>query len=156
MKRRAIFKAMGNLTITNLTTAKIYRGWFIKPWQLMARQFSLLNKTTVSVVVVKATTMKRLNSAYHGQFKVTDVLSFNYSPAAALWEIIICYPQARHQAKLHNWPIKSELQLLFIHGLLHQLGFNDQTLSQQLKMDKEQKRWLQKLVKAGGWSGLNC
>lgn len=147
MKRSASHQARAKLIITNLTTVKVNRHLFIKVWQLMTRRFKLLRYTHLSVVIVNPSTIKRLNSIYHGQLKTTDVLSFNYGSAAALWEIIICYPQAKLQAQKQGWSVNQELQLLFIHGLLHQLGFNDYTKQQQLKIDQEQQRWLKKLTK---------
>lgn len=41
-----------------------------------------------------------------------------------LGEIIICYPQAKKQAKKLNHSLEEELTILLIHGTLHLLGYD--------------------------------
>ena len=40
-----------------------------------------------------------------------------------LGEIVICYPQAKKQAKRINHLLEKELAILFVHGILHLLGY---------------------------------
>jgi len=41
-----------------------------------------------------------------------------------LGEVIISYPQAVIQAEEHQHPIKREIAILIIHGVLHLLGYD--------------------------------
>ncbi len=108
----------------------------------------------VAIGIVGDRTMKRLNSAYRGKQKTTDVLSFNYTPITKLadarvvtgqvktkiqtnrleGDIIICFPQARRQARAIGNTINEELSFLFVHGLLHLLGYDHE------KSRKEERR----------------
>ncbi len=94
-------------------------------------------------------TIRDLNSDYRGESKVTDVLAFSSahsgpwqgeddphsspSPPDAkfptppdappyLGDVIVCLPQARRQADDAGHPLKNEIALLIIHGVLHLLG----------------------------------
>lgn len=63
----------------------------------------------------------------------TDVLTFDLNPSDNApdklldTDLIICYDQARRQAKEHNHTTPQELLLYIIHGTLHCLGYNDHT-----------------------------
>ncbi len=82
--------------------------------------------------------MRGLNSSYRGIDRPTDVLSFAFNEGSdpvsllrlgegerpLLGEIIIDYPQAIRQAEeIGNTPLR-ELSFLFLHGLLHLLGYD--------------------------------
>ncbi len=63
-----------------------------------------------------------------------------------LGEVFISYEQAIKQAKEYNHSLERELAFLFVHGLLHILGFDHQKKSDEKEMFGRQK---QILVKAG-------
>ncbi len=71
-----------------------------------------------------------LNKEYRGVDKPTDVLSFSYFGEErfpgddVVGEVVISVPTAKKQAKDHKKTLNQELQFLFIHGLLHVLGFD--------------------------------
>ena len=75
---------------------------------------------TVSIVFVGEAEIRRVNRAYRKKDKVTDVLAFE----APLMEVLICYPQARRQAKERGHTVKEEVMDLIIHGVLHTFGFD--------------------------------
>lgn len=52
-------------------------------------------------------------------------------------DIFICIPQAKRQAETLNHSLKKELAVLITHGVLHLVGFDDKTSTQQKKMHKE-------------------
>ena len=60
---------------------------------------------------------------------MTDVLAFpatgDLEPGQPhLGEIAIALPQAKRQARLARWPLRSEMALLVTHGFLHLLGYD--------------------------------
>jgi len=85
----------------------------------------------ISVAIVGPKEMKELNKRYRGRAKVTDVLSFE-----EVNEIVICYAEVKKQARLFNHSLKKETSRLFVHGLLHLLGFDHQQESDYLKMER--------------------
>lgn len=81
--------------------------------------------------------LQDLNRSFRGQDKPTDVLSFPADPADPatqtageppyLGDIIISVPRAAAQAQAAGQPLADELRLLAVHGLLHLLGYEDET-----------------------------
>lgn len=68
----------------------------------------------------------------------TDVISFDYSDENNSFdgEIFICYDIALENSKRFNVSLDNELKRLIIHGMLHLVGFDDQSPSQKRKMKK--------------------
>ena len=92
----------------------------------------------MSVVVVGDAEMKGLNQRYRQQASVTDVLSFPYGHDGG--EIVLCYSQAKRQAKLKQDSLRREVSWLLIHGLLHLLGYDhERTRDAQVMRPLEQK-----------------
>ena len=91
----------------------------------------------VDVSLVDAETIQTINRDYRGKDSVTDVISFAFADDKSelghienaeipqlLGEIIICIPRALEQAKEIGNSSKRELRFLFVHGLLHLLGYD--------------------------------
>jgi probable rRNA maturation factor len=53
-------------------------------------------------------------------------------------DIYISVEQAEIQAKTLHHPLEKELKILIIHGILHLLGYDDQTYEDQTEMDAKQ------------------
>jgi len=89
---------------------------------------------TVSLAIVGAKKMRRLNNDYRGIDKSTDVLSFspveNMARDKDLGEIIINIEEVNKAAKyLDVFGVKKSADYIFhfllVHGLLHLIGYND-------------------------------
>jgi probable rRNA maturation factor len=94
----------------------------------------------VSLLITGQERVHELNRQYLRKDRPTDVLAFSMqttsgtaerSPFIAppdgmkhLGEVIISYPQAVIQAAEHWHPVKKEMALLIIHGILHLLGYD--------------------------------
>ncbi len=82
----------------------------------------------ISVVFSDDAFIQALNNRYRNLDKPTDVLSFaQEDDAEMLGDIVISLPTAARQAALAGWPLQSEAMLLAVHGLLHLLGYDDET-----------------------------
>lgn len=106
----------------------------------------------VGVVFVADKEMIALNKAYRGKDKTTDVLSFGNDGAWAgeggaglLGDIVISMPQIRRQAAEAKKPVRDELAMMLVHGVLHLLGYDHETLKDEKVMFPLQKRILKKL-----------
>lgn len=93
-----------------------------------------VNKTQVSIVIVGDKKMRNLNKTYRRIDKTTDVLAFEESIKTGpfrdddfLGEIIVNYRQIKRQAKNFSKTINQELLFIITHGLLHLLGYKDDT-----------------------------
>ncbi|MDO5330095.1 MAG: rRNA maturation RNase YbeY [Bacillota bacterium] len=90
----------------------------------------------VDVSLVDEETIQQINREYRHIDRVTDVISFAFNDdkselslikgdaPRALGEIFICLPRALEQAKEIGNSEERELRFLFIHGLLHLLGYD--------------------------------
>jgi len=92
--------------------------------KLKVKPFSL------SVALVPPVLIAKINKIYRGQNKATDVLSFT-----ELNEILICSAVAKQQVSKTKHSLKLELETLFVHGLLHLLGYDDATAKQLKQME---------------------
>ena len=90
-------------------------------------------KYDVSIAFVEDKEIQNLNKTYRGINKPTDVLSFA-GEDDFLGEIIISYPQIKRQARELGKSAKAELVFILVHGLLHLIGYNDETEEEREEM----------------------
>lgn len=79
------------------------------------------------LIVVNNETIKEINFEYRQKNEATDVLSFPFDGDFAhlpLGTVIISEDFVKEKALEFNHSIEDEFKLLFIHGLLHLLGFD--------------------------------
>ena len=119
---------------------KIKKLSYVKSLKIKNFQFTLLltNKTII----------KKLNKKFRKKNKETDVLSFpmkshfnkNYKG-----DIVICYEIINLRSKKTNFNI--EFDKMWIHGLLHLLGFNHVKLKDYKQMLKKEQIILKRVTK---------
>ena len=103
-----------------------------------------LGHYTLEVIALSSESMREINLAHRGKDSSTDVLSFPLEimeldsenvlgfsesscealPAPCLGSILINYDLALEVAKALGHSFEEEVSLLFVHGLLHILGFD--------------------------------
>lgn len=92
----------------------------------------------ISVVLCDDPFIQNLNLRWRGLDKPTDVLSFaQEDDPHLLGDIVISLPTAAHQAERAGWPFSSETAMLAVHGLLHLIGYDDQTLAGAQEMQRK-------------------
>lgn len=89
--------------------------------------------------------IRDLNRKYLGRNKLTDVISFQADMPGIplLGDIIIDINVANGQKE--NRTLEEELQVLFLHGLLHLLGYDHLGVEQRKEMKKKEKKYFSKL-----------
>lgn len=106
----------------------------------------------VQLVLTGDRQLRRLNAAYLGVDRSTDVLSFNLDPGpevqlsgtVPVWgEIYISLARAQAQAKEQQVPLLTELARLLVHGLLHLAGHHHDTAAGLRFMEGETERLLE-------------
>ncbi len=93
----------------------------------------------LSIALVRREDIKDLNEKYRGVSSSTDVLAFSLEEDPLLGEVIISPEEAMEQAKVYGNSFDEELFLLLIHGILHLLGYEDETEEDKKKMEREEK-----------------
>ncbi len=96
----------------------------------------------LSVALVDAERIARLNLAYLGHEGPTDVISFpaEESEEGRCGEVIICLPVAQEQAAERGHSLAREFAILTAHGTLHTLGYRDDTDEGRAEMERLQEQ----------------
>lgn len=116
----------------NTTNSKVDLGLVEKIVDLFLKKYKL-GKKEVSVAFVSDDEIRRINKKYRNKNKITDVLSFE-GEGDFLGEILINYNQIKKQAKLNKNTVKYELIFILVHGLLHLIGYCDDTDKEEEEM----------------------
>lgn len=84
------------------------------------------------------------NVAYLQHDTLTDVITFNYAekPKIIEGEIYISIERVRENMTLYQSSFKKELHLVMAHGLLHLVGYSDETPTEQETMQAKEKSCL--------------
>lgn len=111
----------------------------------------------ISILLVNNAGIKKINKEYLGRTKATDVISFR------MWEgpfyklhpelmgdVVVSVEKARQQARRLGGNFKEELWLYIIHGLLHLVGYEDNTRDNAKRMHKRSLSILKKWGKHAG------
>jgi len=85
-----------------------------------------LTKKDIELIITTNSEIQQFNKEYRQIDKATDVLSFPYEdmPMTPLGSIIISKDFVIEKAKEFGHTQSDEFTLLFIHGLLHLLGYD--------------------------------
>ena len=85
-----------------------------------------LTDKEIELIITDNSHMQEINKSTRGFDKPTDVLSFPYEemPMTPLGSIVISKDFVQEKAKELGHTEEDEMSLLFIHGLLHLLGFD--------------------------------
>ena len=88
----------------------------------------------VDVLLTSDVELKRLNKAFRGKSRATDVLSFPASNEAEemAGDVAISLETALRQAKAHGHSLRDEVRVLMLHGLLHLDGEDHETDSGEM------------------------
>lgn len=87
---------------------------------------STLSDREIELIITSNEEIKEINKEHRNIDKDTDVLSFPYEdmPMAPLGSIVISSLHVESKAKELGHTTDDELALLFIHGMLHILGYD--------------------------------
>jgi probable rRNA maturation factor len=113
----------------------------------------------VEILLVDDAGIRRLNGAWRGVRRRTDVLAFPLEVANSplVGQLVISADTARRQARRLGVPLGLELELLVTHGVLHAIGYDDRDPVEAALMHTRERE----ILSAGGrrlperlWQGL--
>jgi rRNA maturation RNase YbeY len=126
--------------------------------------FLLSPQSTISVAydltlyLVAAPEMIRLNETHLRHKGSTDVITFDYAdpaqPDFLHGEIFVCPDEALIQARRFRTTWQSELVRYAVHGILHLRGYDDQTTRARCKMKKVENQSMAELGRQFTFSKL--
>jgi probable rRNA maturation factor len=99
-----------------------------------------LTKKDIELIITNSHEMREINKTHRNIDKDTDVLSFPYEdmPMSPLGSIVISSFYVEEKAKEFGHTIDDEFVLLFIHGLLHLLGYDHEVDNGEMREKEAQ------------------
>lgn len=109
---------------------------------LLVLQGESIQSGEINIILVNDDFIIDLNKRYFNKNSVTDVISFNlddsFTDDLLEGEVYIDTQQIARQAKEYETSFDDELNRIVIHGILHIIGYDDQSKDEKRKMtDKE-------------------
>ncbi len=108
--------------INNLTKEKIDLPYFKNIAQNVLKKEGFEKK--ISIVFIKESEIKKINKQYRNKDNPTDVLSFDYG------EVIVCPEFVKKNSSDYN----KELVRVFLHGILHLIGYDHEKSQKEAKI----------------------
>ncbi|MGC8778262.1 MAG: cytidine deaminase, partial [Candidatus Caldatribacteriaceae bacterium] len=117
---------------------KVNRQLFQDVAMLVFQQENVWPEGILSVGFLEKEEMRAIKKQFFHQDVYTDVIAFSYGEGERdrVWgEILICVPVALEQAQERGKKVEQEILFLFVHGLLHLLGYRDDTEEEKNLME---------------------
>ena len=102
---------------------------------LLEQIADFLGAGDVELVFVSDDEMRKINREHRGIDKATDVLSFPYEQVSGglMGSVVISTDTASRVASELGHSIECEIALLFLHGVLHILGYDHEIDNGQMR-----------------------
>ncbi len=85
----------------------------------------------------------KINNEYLNHDYETDIITFNYVEGGVVSsDIFVSLDTVKDNAKRFGVSYYNELSRVFVHGVLHLVGYDDQTPEQQVKMTEMENKYL--------------
>lgn len=99
-----------------------------------------VSKKDIEFVLCDDRHIHLVNKEFRGKDCATDVLSFPLDdmPHAPLGTIVVSLERAKDEAKIHGHECDEEIALLFIHGLLHLMGYDHEVDTGQMRQKEQE------------------
>ena len=114
--------------------------------RLVCRRFRI-RRASVDLAITDNPGIRRVNRRFFASSAVTDCISFDLTDSSEpgrCFSIVANAELAQRQALLRGHSSRAELALYIVHGMLHQLGFDDLTVAEAERMHHEEDRLLER------------
>ena len=139
--------------IENKTDKEIGDYLFEDILKLIKEDENLHSDCFVNLLISDDDTIQKYNKRFLGRDEKTDVMSFtaNIPHIHLLGDIIIDTEVADKQKE--NSSLEEELRILFLHGVLHLIGYDHLAESQKNIMKTQENKYRKKLKELNKFSG---
>jgi probable rRNA maturation factor len=105
----------------------------------------------LSLVLTNDMYIRNLNWKYRRKDSITDVLAFPMRDSKGLsgvilGDVVISVETAKREARKRKKDFQDELNLYFVHGILHLLGYNDEKPRARKRMKEKEREIIAKLT----------
>lgn len=113
-----------------------------------------IERAEISVTFMTSDKIRKLNNEYRGKDKSTDVLSFPMYDSVEdfpeqgelqLGDVVINKEQAKLQAEEYGHTFKREMVYLYVHSILHLLGYDHEDRESKKIMRKKEDEIMEEL-----------
>lgn len=115
----------------------------------LLEQDELCSFQLLEIVYVDEESIVEINNKHLDRNYVTDIITFRYDEDDTLQQLegtlYCCAPRIEDQAEEYDSTIPAEYYRILVHGLLHLIGYDDQTDSDRNTMKERENYYLQKL-----------
>ena len=133
------------ISVENIYPAiRIVKKW-IKTLAETVLCYEGVSKADITIILVDDQYITRLNQQFFKKDDTTDVISFNLADDASNQlegEVYANIEQIKRQAKIYQVLFQNELHRILIHGILHLVGYNDQTAREKKIMTEKEDNYL--------------
>jgi rRNA maturation RNase YbeY len=97
----------------------------------------------ISLIFCSDAYLLKVNQKYLNKDYLTDIITFDYSSGQLIaGDLFISAERVKDNAFSFNVPFESELLRVIVHGVLHLLGYRDQTPDEKNEMRKQEDKYL--------------
>lgn len=108
----------------------------------------------IELVFVDEKEIIHINREHLDHHYVTDIITFGYDESESNEQqiegtLFCCAPRIEEQARELGEPVDREFKRVFIHGLLHLVGYKDKSKAQQQEMTSKENYYLDQTNEGG-------
>jgi rRNA maturation RNase YbeY len=126
-----------NLTVNCKNNSKVEKAFVHKIISELRKEL-LFSVSSLQINFISSFEIKEINKKFLKHNYSTDIITFNYSGSNIELdgEMFISEDNALNNSKKYNVPFVSEITRLIIHGILHLIGYDDNTIKTKRRMKK--------------------
>lgn len=117
----------------------------IKKWLMEAISEENFKTGDINIILCSDNYLLDINRKFLQHDFFTDIITFDYSEGTILHgELYISIERVEENAHFFNTTISNELLRVFIHGVLHLLGYKDKSIEEEKMMRVKETYYLNK------------
>jgi len=136
MKQIQFFTEQTNFTIKNKTKIREWLAQIIRTSGGKSRP-NIVGE--INIILCSDDYLLKLNEQYLGHDTFTDIITFDFVEGKTIsGDIFISVDRMKENAKLFHVEQSTEMHRLIVHGVLHLLGYKDDTPQNKKRMTKRE------------------
>lgn len=119
---------------------------YVKEWYVLICDKEGKQLGPITVVLGTDDWLLEQNKLYLNHDYYTDIITFDYSEGSIIsGDLLISIDRVYDNASIYNVSRETELNRVIVHGLLHLLGYNDES-EEELKLMREKEDYYLSLL----------
>lgn len=112
-------------------------------WMRLVAESEIRRLGDINIIFCSDNYILDMNQKYLGHDYFTDIITFDYCQGDVLsGDLFISVDSVRENAKDFGQEFQQELARVMVHGILHLIGYDDHTKSQQKQMRAKEDYYL--------------